>query len=131
MIRPDGLVKVLDFGLAKLAAPSTTIAGDAETLDAGLTRAGAVMGTVHYMSPEQARGQAVDQRTDIFSLGVVLFEAATRSRPFAGETAMDVVANILNRDAGAPSQHTAALPAEFDRIVLKTMRKRPGERDCK
>ena len=128
MIRPDGLVKVLDFGLAKLTSPSMPIAGDAATIEAGLTRAGVVMGTVHYMSPEQARGQTVDQRTDIFSLGVVLFEAATNRRPFTGETAMDVAAAILNRDAVAPSQHTATLPAEFDRIVRKTLRKSPGER---
>jgi len=127
MMRPDGLVKVLDFGIAK-STGSAPIADHASTVQAGPTLPGVVVGTVNYMSPEQARGLAVDPRTDIFSLGVVLFEALTSRRPFAGETSLDVLAAILNRDPGVPSQYVSAVPAEMDRIVRKAMRKDPDER---
>src|SRR5262249_42329661 len=85
MIRNDGMVKVLDFGLAKLVEPAP-LETETETRKLGLTRAGTVMGTVAYMSPEQARGKTVDTRTDIFSLGVMLYEMLTRRPPFTGET---------------------------------------------
>jgi len=127
MLRTDGYVKVLDFGLAKLTEPRET-ANDASTILAGLTQAGVVVGTIDYMSPEQARGQAVDHRSDVFSLGVVLFETLTARRPFAGATAVDRIAAILNHDAGVPSALVAGVPAELDRIVRKAMRKDAGER---
>lgn len=128
MIRPDGIVKILDFGLAKLTSTPAPVSNDGSTYYEGLTRAGMVIGTVNYMSPEQARGEPIDPRSDFFSLGVVLFEALTGQRPFKGKTTVDVLAAILNQDAGGPSEHVAGVPAELDRIVRKAMRKGPVER---
>src|SRR5205085_7158702 len=91
MLRPDGYVKVLDFGLAKLTEqPGQTNPADSamDTKVKAYTEAGAVIGTVNYMSPEQARGLKVDARSDIFSLGVVMYEMAAGHMPFAGATAM-------------------------------------------
>lgn len=97
MIRHDGLVKVLDFGLAKLVeqAPLDT---EAETRMQGLTRAGTIVGTVAYMSPEQGRGRTIDARTDLFSLGVVLYEMLTRRHPFLGETNHHTMVAILEKE---------------------------------
>ena len=102
MIRTDGIVKVLDFGLAKLveAAP---LDAEAETRHLGLTQAGTVMGTVAYMSPEQARGNAVDSRTDIFSLGVMLYEMIAGRQPFRGETINHVIVAILEQEPPPPA----------------------------
>ena len=128
MLRADGYVKVLDFGLAKLADQTT--AAQRETADAeALTRVllhtapGMVMGTTPYMSPEQARGQKVDARADVWSLGVVLYEMLTRRTPFAGETTSDVIAAILKTEAAPPTSFNAEIPSELERIVLKTLRK--------
>src|SRR5262249_27783852 len=99
MARPDGLVKVLDFGLAKLSeTESPPVDSQASALTSLSTESGVVMGTVSYMSPEQARGLKVDHRTDIFSLGVMLYEMVAGRRPFEGETASDVTAAILQND---------------------------------
>ena len=98
MLRPDGYVKVLDFGIAKLT--EQRLASDDRTLEttaALQTRPGLVLGTAHYMSPEQARGQKVDARSDIWSLGVVLYEMVAGSPPFRGETPSDCIASILTR----------------------------------
>ena len=97
MVRSDGLAKVLDFGLAKLARPSTP---DAEhsTRTAFHTDPGTLLGTVAYMSPEQARGQDVDSRSDIWALGVVLYETIASRNPFGGHSSSDVLAAILDRD---------------------------------
>jgi len=96
MVRPDGYVKVLDFGLAKLAIELETAADtEASTQMLIKTEPGRVMGTVNYMSPEQARGRDVDARSDIFSLGVVLYEMLAGPRPFAGDTKSDVLAAVL------------------------------------
>ncbi len=101
MVRPDGTVKVLDFGLARAMAEDASGAvpiADSPTITAQYTRPGVVLGTAAYMSPEQARGRALDRRTDIWSFGCVLFECLTGTGPFAGETTTDVIAKIMERD---------------------------------
>ncbi len=103
MIRPDGLVKVLDFGLVKIASSEREI--ERPVLERLSTQSGMVMGTAAYMSPEQARGLDLDQRTDIFSLGVVLYEMLAQRRPFDGPTASDVIAAVLTRDP--PLSHSS------------------------
>src|SRR5262249_13307695 len=127
MVRTDGYVKVLDFGLAKRAEPE---AGDtaAPTLSKVDTEPGVVMGTVSYMSPEQARGLAVDARTDIWSLGVVIYEMAAGCRPFEAETASDVMALILQKEPTPLTHLLAEIPAELERIVSKALRKDKEER---
>jgi eukaryotic-like serine/threonine-protein kinase len=121
MLRPDGFVKVLDFGLAKLM---TNEASDSGATIARGTDPGTVVGTVHYMSPEQARGHSIDVRSDIFSLGAVMYEMLTGRPPFEGQTSSHVVVSILER---APAPLTD-VPAELQRIVSKTLEKDPDER---
>lgn len=128
MIRRDGYVKVLDFGLAKLA--DLPQPGENRTSSTLLLHSspGTVMGTAAYMSPEQARGVAVDKRTDVWSLGVVLFEMMSGRAPFIGETPTDVVVAIVDREAPILSELALDTPAELDRIVRKALRKSPDER---
>ena len=120
MIRSDGYVKVLDFGLAKLMERKTS-ASEATTLVH--TKQGMVMGTPHYMSPEQARGLNVDARTDIFSLGVVLYEMLAGRVPFAGETVTDVLASILMVEPPPLSRSAPGVPVELEDVVTKSLRK--------
>ena len=108
MLRPDGLVKVLDFGLAKLTAPADSAESKQQTVMR--TDAGTVVGTVAYMSPEQARGQQVDARTDIWSLGVVLYEMVAGRSPFDGPSRTDVLAAILDRDPAPIARFAPDLP---------------------
>jgi eukaryotic-like serine/threonine-protein kinase len=122
MRRPDGLVKVLDFGLAKLLG-SGVIAGLDSTHTLKHTDTGTVMGTVAYMSPEQARAQEVDARTDIWSLGVVLYEMLARRLPFEGPSATDVLIAIIEREPPPLPQSSPGLSREFQRIVSKALRK--------
>ena len=96
MLRPDGIVKVLDFGLAKLTEPGVPDGlTDVGTIDRGETVPGTVMGTARYMSPEQARGEEVDARSDIFSLGIILYEMVVGRSPFSGTSGLDAVSGIL------------------------------------
>jgi len=127
MMHEDGLVKVLDFGLAKLTetTPDAPVDTQAETFAQVKTMPGSVMGTVAYMSPEQARGLEVDARTDIFSLGAVLYEMLTGAVPFKGATTNDMIAAILTTEP-APLGEDA--PAELQRIVKKALQKNAEKR---
>jgi len=122
MVRPDGLVKVLDFGLAKLTETPAPPA-DTEASTNMSTAPGMVMGTVSYMSPEQARGQKVDHRADIFSLGVVLYEMLAGRRPFEGETMSDVIAALLTAEPPPLRQYRAEATAELEQVVGKCLAK--------
>ena len=127
MIRHDGYVKVLDFGLAKLTE-RTAVDTEAATRAMVKTNPGVVMGTVTYMSPEQARGLPVDERTDIWSLGVVLYEMATGRVPFEGETVTDVILSVVEREPPPLARYSKEVPAELERIVNKALRKNKEER---
>jgi serine/threonine protein kinase/Flp pilus assembly protein TadD len=127
MLRSDGYVKVLDFGLAKLAELKT-LGTSAPTLPKVETQPGVVMGTINYMSPEQARGQAVDARTDVWSLGVMIYEMAAGRQPFEGETASDVMSLILQKEPPPLAYSSPEVPGELERIVRKALRKDREER---
>jgi serine/threonine protein kinase/tetratricopeptide (TPR) repeat protein len=137
MLRPDGYVKVLDFGLAKPTEQETPPRGSSSTAATGVdsfskalvnTRPGMVMGTARYMSPEQARGFEIDARTDVWSLGVVLYEMLSGRAPFEGPTNSDVMASVLQRDPRPLAEHAPGVPAELERIVLKALSKDREER---
>jgi serine/threonine protein kinase/Tol biopolymer transport system component len=123
MLRPDGFVKVLDFGLAKLTERPDGAGSSAPTLASVNTDPGVVLGTVSYMSPEQARGLEVDARTDIWSLGVVLYEMATGRVPFVGETPTDVLASIIGKEPPPLARYLKAVPETLEWIVTKTLTK--------
>ncbi len=125
MLREDGIVKVLDFGLAKLTDQKTEVA---EAMTLVKTEYGMVMGTAHYMSPEQARGLPVDVRTDIWSLGVVLYEMVGGRVPFEGHTSSDVIAAILERKPISLTRYAPDVSQELEWIVEKTLRKDREER---
>jgi serine/threonine protein kinase/Tfp pilus assembly protein PilF len=129
MVRDDNLVKILDFGLAKLTEEKPEVFdSEAPTRERVLTKSGVILGTVAYMSPEQARGKAVDRRTDIFSFGVVLYEMLTGVQPFKGETNSDVMAAILMRQPEKLRLLNPDIPPELERIVFKALAKAPEER---
>ncbi|MCA1602108.1 MAG: protein kinase, partial [Acidobacteria bacterium] len=125
MLREDGITKVLDFGLAKLTDRKT---GEAEAMTLVKTEEGMVMGTAHYMSPEQARGLPVDSRTDIWSLGVVLYEMVGGRVPFEGRTSSDVIAAILDKKPIGLARYAPDISPELEWIVEKTLRKDREER---
>src|SRR5947208_13357490 len=129
MLRPDGYVKVLDFGIAKLAEEELPAAMPRdEALLLVETNLGAVLGTVRYMSPEQACGEHVDQSTDIWSLGVVLYEMLTGHAPFTGDTPREVMSAILEKAPPPLTHYIARAPAELQQIISKTLRKERKER---
>jgi hypothetical protein len=130
-----GQAKLLDFGLAKAMAVPPPAAGEAPpsalptaTLQESLTSPGLAMGTVAYMSPEQARGQELDGRTDIFSLGAVLYEMATSKRPFEGTTSAVIFGGILHQIPASPVQLNPALPEELGKIINRALEKDRDQR---
>src|SRR4030095_14753129 len=146
MVRPDGLVKVLDFGIAKLVEQHTAPESSSVNADQAVaakdsyatkadpykttpeegtqeTKTGIIMGTVTYMSPEQLRGQKVDARADIFSLGIVLYEVITGASPFAGNTEADRIAAILEREPAPLADRRPEVPSDLQHIVSKALRK--------
>ena len=130
MLRPDGYVKVLDFGIAKLAesAFAEATADGAGSMTLAETNLGSISGTVRYMSPEQARGAPIDKRTDIWSLGVVLYEMVTGHAPFTGDTPKEVMSSILEKEPPPLTSYVAHTPAELQQIISKTLRKDREER---
>lgn len=129
IIGPRGKVKVLDFGLARFedhfTGPSDP---SAKTLFATKTRSGTVIGTPAYLSPEQAKGEVVDHRSDLFSLGTLLYESITGSPPFLGNNVIEVAGHVINSHPPAPSKINPHIPAQLDRITLKALEKSPDSR---
>ena len=129
MITANG-VKVLDFGLAKLSSDksSSESAAEMETVTEPITRAGAVLGTLYYMSPEQVEGKETDARSDIFSFGVVLYEMITGQRPFSGDTQAAALASILRDQPPRMSERRPETPRTLERVVRKCLEKKPDDR---
>jgi serine/threonine protein kinase/tetratricopeptide (TPR) repeat protein len=126
LMRTDrGLVKVLDFGLAKFVEDRAV---DEEVTQQQVTVAGMVLGTVSYMAPEQALGRPVDHRSDLFSLGVVLFELATGRMPFTGGSPTEIIDHILHEVPQPPSRYDAQIPTAFDAVVAHALEKTPSFR---
>jgi len=130
MVSADGFAKVLDFGLAKLTEKreSGPDASNAPTQLADATAEGVVVGTAGYMSPEQVAGRTVDHRSDIFSFGCILYEAATRVRPFAAETGVETMHKILNEKPAPVEDLNPGAPAELRRLIRRCLAKSPDQR---
>jgi len=134
MLRPDGYVKILDFGLAKALSNQRTGSGqqgadpEAATLVKMETEPGAMIGTLYYMAPEQARGLDVDARADIFSVGVIAYEMVAGRRPFGGDTNLDALISTLEREPPSLASSAPGTPAEIQRIISKALRKNREER---
>ncbi len=130
LINADNEPKILDFGLARVTAPLAGGGEDnaTETISRELTRAGKILGTVSYMSPEQARGETIDPRSDIFSFGIVLYLLATGELPFAGGSQVSTLAKILEVPHEPPRLKNDAVPPELERIIDKCLRKKPDDR---
>lgn len=128
ILRPDGLIKVLDFGLAKQIASSSANSFEAATVPNVKTLPGLVMGTIAYMSPEQARGKMVDARSDIFSFGAMLYQMVSGRLPFIGESDLDVVGSILHKDPLPLNEPARLIPHDLDLLIRTALRKDRDER---
>jgi serine/threonine protein kinase len=130
MVGADGRVKVLDFGLAKIHDAEAASAGEEPTHlpTNDLTGEGRIVGTVAYMSPEQAEGKSVDQRSDIFSLGVMLHEMATGERPFKGDTGVSIISSIIKDTPASVTDSRPELPPQLARIIKRCLVKDPQRR---
>ena len=116
MIRPDGFVKVLDFGLARITKSALS---DGE--NSSITGSGRIIGTSSYMSPEQARGQQVDYRTDLYSLGVMLYEMCAGQLPFSGANSVEILINSLHQEP--PSLNNKNIPSQLEQLIHHALRK--------
>jgi tetratricopeptide (TPR) repeat protein len=134
MVTVDGQTKILDFGLAKLLQPPVSLSDESQatTVSRSLTKEGAILGTISYMSPEQARGEAVDPRSDVFSLGVTLYELVTGETPFQRNTVLDTLTALVHDQPLAASRLNSEVPLALDRILEKCLQKDPNDRfrDC-
>jgi serine/threonine-protein kinase len=130
MVTGSGLVKILDFGIAKLTGPSPAAQSTDETLpiDSPMTVEGSILGTVCYMSPEQAQAKTVDPRSDIFSFGLVLYEMLTGQKAFSGDSALSTLSSILRDEAKPIGELVEGVPPELEQIVHRAMRKEPDQR---
>jgi serine/threonine-protein kinase len=130
MVTGSGLVKILDFGIAKLTGPAPAASNTDETLpiDSPMTVEGSILGTVCYMSPEQAQAKTVDQRSDIFSFGLVLYEMLTGRKAFSGDSALSTLSSILRDEAKPIGELVPGAPPELVQIVYRAMRKEPDQR---
>ena len=128
-VQPGGGIKVMDFGLAKFEEIEGDLDDDDETGQLrNLTARGTILGTVNYMCPEQAHGEAVDSRADIFSLGVLLYEMLSGRAPFRGAHTFAVLKSIIEASPEPLSTYRADVPAELEAIVRRAMAKKPGDR---
>ena len=125
MVDENGLVKVLDFGLAKVATPASAMNDEAATI---ATTPGMIVGTVAYMSPEQAEGKPVDARSDVFSFGSVLYEMLTGSRAFEGQSSAALLSAVMRDDPKPMHERKRDIPPEVLRIVNRCLRKDPSAR---
>lgn len=126
-ITSDGRVKILDFGVAKLQSPTDESGRSVQDLTT-VTRSGAIIGTVAYMSPEQLRGKAVDHRSDIFSLGAILYEMVTGRRAFRGETEVDTITAVLREEPAELNLEKASIPLSYRQVIAHCLEKEPENR---
>ena len=129
MVDSEGRLRVLDFGLAKLRDTDDVEEGETQAPTAAAeTEEGKILGTVAYMSPEQAEGKKVDPRSDVFSLGTIFHEMATGERPFRGDTKMSTIGSILRNQPAPVTEHNGALPRHLSRIIRRCLAKDPDRR---